>query len=145
MKLFSGRKILILSSPGFVFSTESLTSLAFLMAVQLVVAQLSLLIRNAFVISFGIPARPPEVRLGGNSLPYILQLSRLVLCSHVKFGAYLRSKIKLEIQWIPRTENEKADFISRLIHVDDWQLIESFFATLEEAWGPHSVDVTTPK
>ena len=56
------------------------------------------------------------------------------------FGACLRSKIKLEVQWIPRSENEKADFISRLIDVDDWQLTESFFATLEGVWGPHSVD-----
>ena len=36
------------------------------------------------------------------------------------FGACLRSKIKLEIQWIPRTENEKADFSSPLIDVDDY-------------------------
>ena len=42
------------------------------------------------------------------------------------FGACLSSKIKLEIQWTPRTENEKADFIS---HLDDWQLTESFFGT----------------
>ena len=56
------------------------------------------------------------------------------------FGACLRSKIKLEVQWIPRSENEKADFISRLIDVDDWQLSESFFATLEGVWGTHSVD-----
>ena len=56
------------------------------------------------------------------------------------FGACLRSKIKLEVQWIPRSENEKADFISRLIDVRDWQLTESFFATLEGVWGPHSVD-----
>ena len=35
------------------------------------------------------------------------------------FGAFLRREIKLEIQWLPRTENEKADFISRLIDVDD--------------------------
>ena len=56
------------------------------------------------------------------------------------FGPCLRSKIKLEIQWIPRTENEKADFISRLINVGEWQLTESFFATLEGPCGPHSVD-----
>ena len=36
------------------------------------------------------------------------------------FGACLTSKIKLEIQWIPRTENDKADFISRLIDFDDY-------------------------
>ena len=36
------------------------------------------------------------------------------------FGACLRSKIKFEVQRIPRSENEKADFISRLNDVDDW-------------------------
>ena len=36
------------------------------------------------------------------------------------FAACLRSKIKFEVQWIPRSENEKADFISRLNDVDDW-------------------------
>ena len=46
-----------LLSPGFVFWAESLTFLAFLMPVQLVVVQLSLLTRNTFVISFGIPHR----------------------------------------------------------------------------------------
>ena len=54
------------------------------------------------------------------------------------FGACLRSKIKLEIQWVPRFETGKEDFISRLIDVDDSQLTECFFATLDG--GPHSVD-----
>ena len=119
MKLFSGRKILILLSPGFVFWTESLTCLAFLMPVQRVVAQLSLLKKIVDV---------------GSMKPDLHKLAIKI------FGACLRSKIKLEIQWIPRPENEKADFISRLIDVDDWQLTESFFPTLEGAWGPHSVD-----
>ena len=35
--------------------------------VHLVLAQISLLTRSMFVISFGIPARPPKVRLGGDS------------------------------------------------------------------------------
>ena len=56
------------------------------------------------------------------------------------FAACPRSKIKFEVQWIPRSENEKADFISRLYDVDDWQLTESFCAILEGVWGPHSVD-----
>ena len=51
------------------------------------------------------------------------------------FGACLRSRIKLEVQWIPRSEKEKADFITRRIDVDDWQLTESFFATLEKESG----------
>ena len=48
--------------------------------------------------------------------------------------------IRLEVQWIPRTENEKADYISRLIDFDDWQITHDLFLSLEELWGPHTVD-----
>ena len=48
--------------------------------------------------------------------------------------------IRLEVQWIPRTENEKADYISRLIDFDDWQITPEVFLRLEELWGPHTVD-----
>ena len=48
--------------------------------------------------------------------------------------------IRLEVQWIPRKENEKADYISRLIDFDDWQITPEFFLRLEELWGPHTVD-----
>ena len=48
--------------------------------------------------------------------------------------------IRLEVQWIPGTENEKADYISRLIDFDDWQITPEFFLLLEELWGPHTVD-----
>ena len=46
--------------------------------------------------------------------------------------------IRLEVQWIPRTENEKADYISRLLDFDDWQITHDLFLSLEELWGPHS-------
>ena len=48
--------------------------------------------------------------------------------------------IRLEVQWIPRTENEKADYISRLIDFDDWKITHGLFLSLEELWGPHTVD-----
>ena len=44
------------------------------------------------------------------------------------------------MQWIPRTENEKADYISRLIDFDNWQVTQDFFLSLEELWGAHTVD-----
>ena len=56
------------------------------------------------------------------------------------FQLCLANRIKLEIQWIPRTENEKANYISRIIDTDDWQITEDFFALIESLWGPHSVD-----
>ena len=48
--------------------------------------------------------------------------------------------IELEVQWIPRTEIERADYISRIIDVDDWQISADCFMSLEESWGVHSVD-----
>ena len=48
--------------------------------------------------------------------------------------------IRLEEQWIPRTENEKADYISRLRDFDDWQIMHDLFLSLEELWGRHTVD-----
>ena len=48
--------------------------------------------------------------------------------------------IGLEVQWIQRTESEKADYISRLIDFDDWHITPEVFLRLEELWGPHTVD-----
>ena len=49
-------------------------------------------------------------------------------------------KISLYIQWVPRNEVAKADFISRFIDVDNWQILRSLFLQLERLWGPHAVD-----
>ena len=43
--------------------------------------------------------------------------------------------IRLEVQWIPRTENEKADYISRLIDFDDWQITQEFFSPFRRVMG----------
>ena len=48
--------------------------------------------------------------------------------------------IELEVQWIPRTKIERADYISRIIDRDDWQISADCFMSLEESWGVHSVD-----
>lgn len=48
--------------------------------------------------------------------------------------------IRLEDQWIPRTKNERADYISRLIDFDDWQITPELFLRLEELWGPHTIE-----
>lgn len=56
------------------------------------------------------------------------------------FDIYIRSGIHLEVQWIPRTSNQQADYISRSIDTDDWQITKEFFLFLDGLWGPHSVD-----
>lgn len=42
--------------------------------------------------------------------------------------------------WIPREENELADFYSRCLDDDDWRIADSVFQLLERRWGPHNVD-----
>ena len=51
--------------------------------------------------------------------------------------------IRLEGQQISRTENEKANYISRLVDFDDWQITHDLFLSQEELWGPHTVDCFT--
>jgi len=47
---------------------------------------------------------------------------------------------RLEVQWFPRTESEKKDYISHLVDFDDWQITRDFFISLKELWGPHTLD-----
>ena len=56
------------------------------------------------------------------------------------FQFYATNGIELELQWIPRTEIEKADYISRVIGIDDWQILADCSMSLEESWGVHSLD-----
>ena len=56
------------------------------------------------------------------------------------FQICLAYKISLDIQWVPRNEVAKVDFISRFIDIDDWQISRSLFLQLETLWGPHTVD-----
>ena len=46
----------------------------------------------------------------------------------------------LEVQWIPRTLNQQADYISRLLDTDDWQITDDLFLSLDACWRPHTVD-----
>ncbi len=48
--------------------------------------------------------------------------------------------ISLEVQWIPRSENQRADALSREIDTDDWGVSKEFFGFMDGIWGPHSVD-----
>ena len=55
------------------------------------------------------------------------------------FNICIKSRINSEIQWIPRTENQQADYLSHLIDPDDWHISAELFQCLEDRWGPLSV------
>ena len=52
----------------------------------------------------------------------------------------MQSAIHLQREWIPRSVKQQADFISRLIDIDDWQITNAVFLFLEDRWRPHSED-----
>ena len=56
------------------------------------------------------------------------------------FSVCVNNSIRLEPEWIPREQNELADYYSRIVDHDDYMLNLSVFAWLDELWGPHSVD-----
>jgi hypothetical protein len=57
----------------------------------------------------------------------------------------MSNEIDIHTVWIPRIENQRADFLSRIIDIDDWGTIVDFFQLLDSLWGPHTVDRFAPE
>ena len=51
------------------------------------------------------------------------------------------NKIDIEVQWIPRTQNERADYLSKIVDCDDSTVKDYYFrAVTQSFWGSCSVD-----
>ena len=48
--------------------------------------------------------------------------------------------ISIEMEWIPRCQNDRADYLSRIYDAGDWALSPLSFHGIDLAWGPHSID-----
>ena len=48
--------------------------------------------------------------------------------------------IHIEPEWVPREQNELADYYSRMVDYDDWMLNPAIFSWLDNLWEPHTVD-----
>ena len=48
--------------------------------------------------------------------------------------------ISIEMEWIPRSQNDQADFLSRIYDADDWGLSPLSFHRIDSVWGPHAID-----
>ena len=55
------------------------------------------------------------------------------------FSLAAQNLICIEPEWIPRTENQQADYLSRIEAKDDWIIHPAIFASIDLQWGPHSV------
>ncbi len=52
----------------------------------------------------------------------------------------LAHNVHIEMEWVPRSENERADNLSRILDQDDWAVSDYMFSFLDNLWGPHTVD-----
>ena len=50
------------------------------------------------------------------------------------------NKIDIEVEWIPRTQNERADYLSKIVDYDDWTVKDCYFHAVTSVWGPCSID-----
>ena len=48
------------------------------------------------------------------------------------FEDIIKVGIYLDIEWVPRSLNEKADFLSKIVDYDDWEPAPRFFRQLDE-------------
>ena len=55
------------------------------------------------------------------------------------FATGVNNQIRLEPEWIPREENEFADYLSRIVDHDDWMINPVVFQELHVMWGPHTM------
>ena len=56
------------------------------------------------------------------------------------FKISVKHNFILNAQWISRTENGKADLLSKFIDMNDWQISPTTFMLMDAKWGPHKVD-----
>ena len=56
------------------------------------------------------------------------------------FELCFQHSIKLEMDWILRSLNSQAEFLSRIVDYDDWEVDPCIFQAIDSSWDPHSVD-----
>ena len=52
----------------------------------------------------------------------------------------MADSILLNVQWIPREFNCTADLLSKYIDIDNWEVTDRVFESLNDMWGPFTID-----
>ena len=71
----------------------------------------------------------------------LVSLAGSLVCK-AKLSVFLRVlfRISIEPEWVPRSSNKQADYLSRIVDFDDWSVSPHIFRFLDLKWGPHSID-----
>lgn len=102
-----------------------------LKAVALVLESVVSKLRNERVKWFTDNQNVARILVVGSRKEHLQEIALTV------FRLLFQHNIKLEPEWVPREQNEIADFISRIVDYDDWGVNLSVFR-LVDAGPPHS-------
>ena len=116
--------------------TEQAQSSTFreLLAVQFGLVSFKSIIQGCHVKWFTDNKSAMKIAQVGSMTPACHQLAIEI------FSICFTAGIQLDIQWIPRAENTRADYISKFLDYDDWEITLDTFAILEHRFGPHTLD-----
>lgn len=56
------------------------------------------------------------------------------------FALCLENSVVLEMEWIPRTQNEIADYLSKIVDYDDWGISSTVLQMIERSLGKLEID-----
>ena len=105
-----------------------------LKAIELSLLSFLHVLRNSTITFYTDNQNVAGIVLKGSKI-YELQMIALSI-----FNTCMRNEIDIHAVWIPRIEIQRADFLSRIIDIDDWRTTVDFFQFLDSLWGPHTVD-----
>ena len=105
-----------------------------LRAVQMVLESLIPKLKNERVRWFSDNQNVVRILEVGSKKPQLQEEALAV------FSIAAQNLVRIEPQWIPRSENQKADYLSRLQDTDDWKIQPLLFSGLNRLWGPHTID-----
>ena len=105
-----------------------------LRAVTLVLMSVSTKLKNQRVRWFTDNQNVVRILQVGSKQPHLQEEAVKIL------ALAIQHQVRIEPEWIPREENEMADYLSRIVDKDDWMLNPDVFSVLDKMWGPHTVD-----
>ncbi|XP_078586057.1 uncharacterized protein LOC144867916 [Branchiostoma floridae x Branchiostoma japonicum] len=105
-----------------------------LLGTRLVLQSLIHLLPNKQVLHRSDNQNVVRILSGGSRVTHLQQEAVAI------FTLCLQHHIHLTPEWVPRDENEQADYLSKIFDLDDYKLDVSIFQTLDTLWGPFSYD-----
>lgn len=105
-----------------------------LIAILNVLKSFRSLLHNQIVIWFADSSNAASIVLHGSAKVHLQSLAVQI------FDVCFELHIELRIEWLPRTDNHRADYLRRITDPDDRAISSKYFQILDQLWGPHTID-----